>query len=82
MGAPQSGRTPLYAAALWGKEAVAQVLLLAGADKEVTDSVRAGMNREGEGAVVVQPFPGFLTGIGKSQELGVRWRNVLKKRIL
>ena len=66
MGAPQGGRTPLFAAALWGKEAVAQVLLLAGADKEATDSVRASMHREGEGVVVAGPFPRFLTGIGKS----------------
>ena len=71
MGAPQGGRTPLFVAAVQGKEAVAQVLLLAGADKEATDPVRASIHREGEGVVVVEPFPGVLTEIGKPQELGV-----------
>ena len=41
MGAPQAGRTPLFIAVCQGKEALAQVLLRAGADKEATDPVRA-----------------------------------------
>jgi len=40
-GAPQHGKTPLYAAAEMGKVAVAQVLLQAGADKEAEGPVRA-----------------------------------------
>ena len=48
-GAPQSGCTPLHAAAYFGKEAVAQVLLKAGVDNEAKGPVRA---RDcGEGAV-------------------------------
>ena len=39
--APQLGCTPLFIAACQGKEAVAQVLLKAGADKEAKDQVSA-----------------------------------------
>jgi len=39
--APQDGHTPLWIAAFRGNEAVEQVLLQAGAEKEATDKVRA-----------------------------------------
>jgi len=38
---PQGGRTPLWVAAQQGEEAATQVLLLAGANKEAKDEVRA-----------------------------------------
>ena len=48
-GAPQEGLTPLYIAADQGNEAVAQVLLHAGARKDATDQVRAKRGRGWEG---------------------------------
>ena len=53
MGAPQLGQTPLFIAAHQGKEALAQMLLRAGADKEAVDQVRARGLRGSEGGVVV-----------------------------
>ena len=47
--APQHGQTPLFVAAWEGKEAVAQVLLDAGANTEAKDKVRAKRGGEGGG---------------------------------
>ena len=46
-----------------------QVLLQAGADKELTDKVRARGGGEGRVEGSFQSFPVFPMGIGKSPEL-------------